>query len=308
MSSDGGRYRCETPVAFVIFNRPSTTRRVFEEIAKAQPRKLLVVADGPRENRAGESVLCADTRSIIEKVDWDCEVLTNYSDKNLGCKRRVSSGISWVFEEVEEAIILEDDCVPHPSFFQYCEKLLDIYRDDERVMSISGDNFQFGRKRDNYSIYFSRYMHVWGWASWRRAWKHYDVDLKIWPEIKQYGRLHDLFRSAAEINYWSRILDSVKAGKIDTWDYQWTFAHWVNGGLCVLPNVNLISNIGFGGDATHTNKSSRFADMPTEAMEFPLRLPSYVLPDGKADKYTDSIMFSRNILHRMYGRIRHAFR
>src|SRR6185369_14461868 len=163
-----------TPVAFIIFNRPDTTEKVFAEIARARPPKLLVIADGPRAGRAGEADRCAATRAIIDRVDWDCKVLTNYSDVNLGCKNRVASGIDWVFEQVPEAIILEDDCLPDPTFFRFCEELLIRYREDERISQICGANFQFGRKRSNDSYYFSRYNHIWGWASWRRAWQHYD--------------------------------------------------------------------------------------------------------------------------------------
>ena len=304
MTSNSGHYRCETPVVFVIFNRPDTTQRVFEEIAKVRPRKLLVIADGPRADRKGEAEACLETRSIIEKVDWDCEVLRNFAEKNLGCKHRVSSGISWAFEQVEEAIILEDDCIPHPTFFEYCERLLDIYRDDERIMSISGDNFQFGRKRGDYSIYFSRHFHVWGWASWRRAWQYYDVDIKLWPAIRTNGRLYDVLGNIAEVSYWSQVFDDVSADRVDTWDYQWTFAHWMNRGLCILPQVNLVSNIGFGENATHTRKKNQFADMDTAAIEFPLRVPPYLIPDYQADRFTDSIIFSRTIFHRLYRRLR----
>src|SRR5512139_3287315 len=173
-------WQLKTPVAFIIFNRPDTAERVFAEIAKARPPKLLVVADGPRANRSGEAEKCAATRAIIDRVDWDCEVLTNFSDTNLGCKNRVSSGIDWVFEQVPEAIILEDDCLPHPTFFRFCEELLERYRDDERIGMISGDNFQLGQKRTDASYYFSRYNHIWGWASWRRAWRHYDREASAW--------------------------------------------------------------------------------------------------------------------------------
>src|SRR5665648_587346 len=166
-------FQLKTPVAFIIFNRPETTRRVFAEIAKARPTKLLVIADGPRATHPDDAEKCAVVRAIIDGVDWDCEVLKNYSDVNLGCKRRVSSGLDWVFDTVEEAIILEDDCLPHPTFFRFCEEMLAKYRDDKRIAMISGDNFQFGKKRTEYSYYFSRYTHIWGWASWRRAWDNY---------------------------------------------------------------------------------------------------------------------------------------
>jgi hypothetical protein len=177
-------FQIKTPVAFLVFNCPDTTIRVFEEIRCARPPKLLVVADGPRADRPGEADKCQAVRAVIETVDWPCEVLKNYSDVNLGCKIRVSSGLDWVFEQVEEAIILEGDCLPHPTFFRFCEELLETYRDDERIGMISGDNFQFGRKRGDASYYFSRYNHIWGWASWRRAWQHYDRNMAIWPKFR----------------------------------------------------------------------------------------------------------------------------
>ena len=180
-------FQLTTPVAFLIFNRPDTTARVFEAIRQAKPPKLLVVADGPRPDRPDDVEKCKAARAIIDRVDWACEVLTNYSDLNLGCGKRPATGITWVFEQVEEAIIFEDDCLPHPSFFRFCEELLNYYRHDERIMVISGNNFQFGRNRTDDSYYFSRYNHIWGWASWRRAWEYFDYDLKLWPKI---GRAH----------------------------------------------------------------------------------------------------------------------
>lgn len=177
-------WQLNTPVAFIIFNRPDTTRRVFEMIRQAQPPKLLVIADGARENHPSDRQNCAAAKGIIAEVDWDCEVTTNYSDRNLGCRDRLASGLNWVFEQVPEAIILEDDCLPHSSFFRFCEEMLLKYRNDNRIMHIGGNNFQMQKSRTNDSYYFSRYNHCWGWASWGRAWQHYDVDMKLWNLIK----------------------------------------------------------------------------------------------------------------------------
>lgn len=281
-----------TPVVFIIFNRPDTTKRVFAEIAKARPPKLLVIADGPRADHPDDAEKCAAVRAIIDGVDWDCEVLTNYSDVNLGCKRRVSSGLDWVFDTVEEAIVLEDDCLPHPTFFRFCEEMLEKYRDDERIAMISGDNFQFGRKRTGYSYYFSRYTHIWGWASWRRAWDNYDVDMKIWPEIREGRWLEDLLGAKKSVWYWKYIFKNVYNGKIDSWAYQWTFSCWIQSALTVLPNVNLVSNIGFGMKAVHTKVSNEFAEMETEAMRFPISHPNYILRDSAADSITENKTFS----------------
>ncbi|SRR5579883_3102355 len=276
----------KTPVAFLIFNRPHLTQTVFNAIRQAQPPVLLVIADGPRVDRAGEAELCAQTRAIIQQVDWDCQVLTNFSETNLGCKKRVSSGLDWVFKTVEEAIVLEDDCLPHPTFFPFCEALLDHYRHDTRVMVISGNNFQFGRKRTPDSYYFSHYNHIWGWASWRRAWRYYDVKMSLWPTIRRGDWLHDFLRDDRAVHYWTEVFDAVSRNLIDTWDYQWMFACWTQHGLTVLPNVNLISNLGFGAGATHTTEVTQFSNLATEAMPFPLQHPTFVIRDTKADALT----------------------
>ncbi|MEX6776302.1 class I SAM-dependent methyltransferase [Limnospira fusiformis] len=280
-----------TPVALLIFNRPDTTARVFEAIRQAKPPKLLVVADGARVDKAGEAEQCAATRAIINQVDWECEVLTNYSDVNLGCRQRVSSGLDWVFEQVEEAIILEDDCLPHPTFFRYCQELLEKYRDDERIMMISGDNFQFGRTRTEYSYYFSRYGHIWGWASWRRAWTKYDNSMQLWPELRDNHWLDDILESPQAVAYWSRIFEGVYNG-FNTWDYIWLFTLWANQGLTILPHVNLVSNIGFGSGTHTTNSNSPLANMSVEVMNFPLKHPAKIHRNIQADDFTDKYMFS----------------
>lgn len=296
-------WQLRTPVAFIIFNRPDTTERVFAEITNARPPKLLVVADGPRANRPGEAKKCAAARDIIKRVDWDCEVLTNFSDVNLGCRKRVSSGIDWVFEQVPEAIILEDDCLPHPTFFRFCEELLERYRDDERIGLISGDNFQFGRKRGEASYYFSRYNHIWGWASWRRAWRYYDQRASLWPVFRDGGWLDVVVSSTRERRHWTQAFSAVFENRMDTWDYQWTLALWAQGMVSVLPNVNLISNIGFGADATHTHGETAFANMQVEAMEFPLRHPQIVLPDREADAFMAERVFSPSLSQRVLQRV-----
>lgn len=288
-------YQLKTAVVFIIFNRPDTTERVFEEIRRARPPKLLVVADGPRADKPGETEKCKAARAIIERVDWPCDVLTNYSDTNLGCKKRVSGGLNWVFDTVEEAIILEDDCLPHPTFFMFCEELLHRYRYDERISQIGGANFQFGRKRTNDSYYFSRYNHIWGWASWRRAWKDYDVEMNLWPEVRDGGWLCDLLGDDVA-GYWAKNFEIAYNGKIDTWDYQWIFASWSQNRLNIVPNVNLISNIGFYADATHTIKgSTHLANMKLEPMYFPIQHPHFLIRDRCADNFTQNYSYERSL-------------
>jgi len=292
-------YQLKTPVVFIIFNRPDTTSRVFAEIAKARPPKLLVIADGPRANHPDDAEKCAAVRAIVDNVDWDCEVLTNYSNVNLGCKRRVSSGLDWVFDIVEEAIILEDDCLPHPTFFQFCEELLEKYRDDERIAMISGNNFLVGKKRTEYSYYFSRYTHIWGWASWRRAWDNYDVDMQLWPEIRDGGWLDDLLDNKKGVWYWNYIFQNVYKGKIDSWDYQWTFSCWIQSAMTIIPTVNLVSNIGFGSGAVHTKEENKFSNMLNKPITFPISHPPYILRDSVADYITEKTIFSGKPLLKM---------
>lgn len=288
-----------TPVAFFIFNRPDATRRVFECIAAAQPRQLLVIADGPRPHHPGDGQLCAETRAIIQRVDWECEVLTNYADGNLGCRNRVSSGLDWVFEIVESAIVLEDDCLPDPSFFQYCEELLERYRKDERVAMISGDNFQPTGREYDYSYYYSQCVHVWGWATWRRAWIHYDASMSLWPAARSAGLLDHVLGNRRIARTWCRRFDAVYEGRIDTWDYQWVFACWMRHALTVLPGVNLVSNIGFGADATHTVVDGPLAERDTQSIRFPMRHPPFMVRDTVADRYTDRHVFGESPLTRL---------
>jgi len=285
-----------TPVVFLIFNRPETTQIVFEAIRQAKPQTLLVVADGPRCDRVNDVEKCEATRSIIEGVDWECNVLKNYSDINLGCKLRVSSGLDWVFDNVESAIILEDDCLPDPTFFRFCSELLSRYADDQRIMVISGNNFQFGRRRTEDSYYFSAFNHCWGWATWRRAWQHYDIDMKLWSVVKNDGWLKDILHSKYAISYWEYIFQSVFDDLINSWAYRWLFACWMQGGLTILPNINLVSNIGFNNEATHTKRVNRLANIPTESMNFPLLHPQFMIRDTQSDNLTQKNIFRLSIL------------
>jgi hypothetical protein len=293
-------WQLNTPVAFIIFNRLDTTERVFAEIAKAKPPKLLVVADGARPTKAGEVEKVAATRAIINRVDWDCEVLTNYSEVNLGCKDRVSSGIDWVFEQVEEAIILEDDCLPDPTFFRFCQEMLDRYRSDLRIGVISGNNFKFENKRNNDSYYFSKYVHIWGWATWRNRWKnHYDVNIYQWPIIKHQNWLSDIFGDEKESKIWTRVFDKMYKKQIDTWDYQWIFANWINNRISIIPNVNLISNIGFGEGASHTRFRDKTAELKTEPLLFPLTTPRCVCPNASFDKFVFNLIFNISVIKKI---------
>jgi len=296
--------RLSTPVVFVIFNRPATAERVFAAIARARPPRLLVVADGPRPDHPEDVPNCRASRSIIERVDWDCDVLTQFAPTNMGSTFRVPTGLDWAFEREEQVIILEDDCLPHPSFFRFCEELLDRYRNDERVAQIGGSNLQFGRNRTPESYYFSRFTHIGGWATWRRAWRRYDVSLASWPSVRSSAWLHQVLRNAGQERYWRRIFDRVAAGKQDGWDYQWTYACWHTKALSAVPNVNLVSNIGYGHMASHTPLRSPLANVPTEALDFPLRHPDAVVPYAAADAFTVKNVY-KPFVPRMAAKVRH---
>ena len=279
----------------MIFNRPEPTKRVFAEIAKQRPKKLLVVADGPRKNHPNDAKNCEETRRILKEINWDCEVLTNLSDENLGCKKRVTSGISWVFTQVESAIILEDDVLPSESFFSFCAELLERYKNDSRVMMISGTQFHPSCIDNKYSYSFSRWPQIWGWATWRRAWQTYDADLTLWPDFKDEQQLKNAGLGFESRLYWDRIFEKMYQKKVDTWDHQWSFNMISNGGLAIQPNVNLITNIGFGETATHTKVINRYANMERSEIPFPLIHPKFVLPSARIDtvirKRTQGILY-----------------
>lgn len=297
-------FKLTTPVVLIIFNRPDTTDRVFAEIAKAMPPKLLVVGDGPRAERDGEAIKVMETRAIINKVDWPCEVITNYSDTNLGCKDRVSSGIDWVFEQVEEAIILEDDCLPHQSFFRYCQELLAIYREDTRIGMICGTNNAHMVKH-NTSYFYSRIPRIWGWASWRRVWRTYDVNFKGYTEVGYIHNLINSFSLLKEGEHWVSVMEAVRANKINTWDAQVLHMAFTQSYLSIFPSGNLISNIGFRQDATHTRASdSEQANLKYYDIEFPLKHPTYFLPCYESDninRMVDGIhtAFSVNLIKKI---------
>lgn len=292
------------PVALFLFNRPDLTRQVFDAIRAARPSRLLLVADGPR--RPAEKVACEAARAIAQAVDWECEVLTNFSKGNLGCMRRLSSGLDWIFHICEEAIILEDDCLPSPSFFPYCRELLDLYRNDERVSLIGGTNLLPTAGATSY--FFSRYGSIWGWASWRRAWRAYDVDMKAWPAFRDAGLLRAAFPNPEEFRYWTAMFDGMYAKSIDTWDYQWFFTRLSQGGLSTVPNVNLVSNLGFRGDATHTAAfNDRVANLERGEL-VGIEHPAFVVPDTEADgRLFDYIFRPPSIARRVFRKLGHRF-
>lgn len=279
------------PLVYIVFNRPKHTAQSFEVIRKLRPTELFIVADGPRVNHPDDIDLCDAVRAIVGNVDWPCDVKYNYSDSNLGLKRRVTSGLDWVFNQVDRAIVLEDDCIAHPDFFNFCNELLDRYSEDERVYVITGNNFQGGRKRGGASYYFSKYNHCWGWATWKRAWRSYQEELSFWPEWKTSSDWFRLAPDKVERRYWNRIFELVIARKIDSWAFPWTASVWLKGGLTATPNVNLVTNIGFGSDSTHTlNENSSLAEIAIEPLGSIVH-PQSIVQDVEADQYVFDHVF-----------------
>lgn len=300
-----------TAVLFLVFNRLETTKQVFRAIRQAKPPRLYVASDGPRNGRNGESEKVQAVRDfVMQNIDWECHVKTLFRDQNLGCKYAVSSAINWFFENEEQGIILEDDCLPSQSFFWFCEELLERYKDDLRIWHISGNNFQNSVIRGTASYYFSKFNHIWGWASWANRWREYDVEMKSFKNFMAQNMIKDIMETEQERNYWRKIFYNVSNDKIDTWDYQWTYTVWINSGLSVLPNMNLISNIGFGVDATHTTDlDSQSSKIQRHELNFPLLHPFFVLKNLNADKHTFQRFFSkRNLAFRIFHKLKKMVR
>lgn len=276
-----------TPILFLIFNRPQHTRKVFGQIRKARPARLYVCADGPRPNVAEDAENCRLARKVIEGVDWDCSVKTLFRDTNAGCRQAVKSGIDWFFQHEDAGIILEDDCLPDLSFFPFCAEMLKKYADDERIMHISGFNPAEQACRGAEASYvWSKFSFVWGWATWRRAWKRYDDSFWNWERhwCKSNSPLANLVGDKTACRYMLDKFRRTRDGEIDTWDYAWFYSVVVNGGWCINAASSLVANIGFDETATHTNHFS-FKQQTANAncMNFPLRHPKRISRDERIE-------------------------
>jgi hypothetical protein len=280
----------QTAVLFLVFNRPDTTAQVFEAIRQAKPPRLYVAADGPRRNREGESERVSKVREIATSVDWPCEVRTLFREENLGCKYAVSGGVTWFFEQEEQGIILEDDCLPSQSFFWFCEDLLTKYKENSNIWHVSGATL-FDNTESDYTYHFSAYPGIWGWATWSNRWAFYDLNLSNYDKndvIKKISKAYNI-----SINYWSSLLLKIKKREIDAWSYHWLFSIWYNNGLSITPNVNMISNIGFSADATHTQDiSSNLSNVPKKDI-VGMRHPVEIAIEKKIDAYLKNKYFSK---------------
>ncbi len=276
----------KVPIALFNFNRPHLTRQVFDVVRQIKPARLLLVADGPRADRPDDARLCAEVRAVFDEIDWGCEVSRNFSDTNLGSFKRNSSGLNWVFDLAEEAIILEDDCVPELSFFPYCEELLERYRNDSRISVISGNNLAPMRQpQSGASYHFSAYGPTWGWASWRRVWKQVDLEMSWWEPDKGRQMLRGLLYNTDEWKQWYDLFNDIHSRKRrNAWDYQLLLSSFRHAQCAVIPRINLVSNIGFGADATHcTDENSPLHGMQTYEMPRPLVHAARVRRDAAAD-------------------------
>jgi hypothetical protein len=295
----------DVPILLLAFRRKDTTKQVINSIRQVKPKRMFVACDGPREHKPGEEEECRSVRELIDReIDWPCEVQRLYREKNLGCREGVSTALDWFFDQVEAGIILEDDIVPDLSFFAYCSELLVRYQDDERLMAITGNNLTHQKPRTGASYCFSRYNHCWGWASWRRAWQHYDHEMIDWPSFRKQGWLQDIGGSdKGFVKYWQSCFDSVYQRKIDSWDYIWTFSCWRQGGLTALPEANLCRNIGFDNRATHTQSGTSPADRFGPLM-LPLRHTEVILRDTKIDAEIHRQLFSPSLKRRILSKVK----
>lgn len=294
----------ETPILFIIFNRPDTTKQTFEAIKKIKPTKLYVAADGPRESVSTDKTRCEETRKIIEHVDWPCEVKTLFQEKNLGCKWGMITAIDWLFKNEEKGIILEDDCVPGESFFNFCTELLDYYKDNEEIMHISGNNYQDGVKRGDGSYYFSKYTSSWGWATWRRAWSKFHPALENFSFFDKNNLIKNIPISKDAGKFWIKNFRYTMR-RSDNWDSLWMYTVWLNDGMSIIPNENLVKNIGFGEDATHTKEKTVETDINNLGT---IKHPSSIILNEEADEYVYRKLFHRSLFKRVVDKIKNIIK
>tara|TARA_Y100001968_G_scaffold230496_1_gene213379 strand:- start:2132 stop:3091 length:960 start_codon:yes stop_codon:yes gene_type:complete len=300
----------KTPILIIAWRRPDTVSEVIKAIKPFAPTNIYIACDGPNISNPSEIKKVTLTRELIDnEIDWKCSIKKLYSEQNLGCKIGVTKAINWFFENELEGIILEDDCVPYPDFLPFAEELLEKYRYDSRIWCITANNIQKGKSRGDASYYFSRYCHCWGWASWRRCWEHYDSELTNWTIIKKSKVLDKIFNKKRESSYWENIFDNLYLNaKPDTWDYQWAYTCWLNSGLTIIPNKNLIHNVGYGADGTHTTSGVS----PTRSSKnssgiirfFPLLHPDFIVRDSLADRFTELDHFSGPSIMTLFGLVK----
>lgn len=296
----------KTPVLFLVFNRLDTTIKVFNKIRDAKPPRLYISSDGAREQKQNENDKVIEIRKfLIDNIDWNCEVKTLFNETNLGCKLAVSNAISWFFKNEEQGIILEDDCVPSSSFFFFCEEMLKKYKNDLRIWHISGNNFLSSQEGIYEDYYFSKYVHVWGWATWANRWNAYDVYLNNLPIFINQNQIKNLFFKKNIEIIWKNIFINTFENKIDTWDYQWVYTTLSNSGLSIIPRINLVTNIGFGNDATHTfGDNLGISNIDAKEFNFPLTHPNFLLQNSIADSKSSKLFYKKNYFLKFFKKLK----
>lgn len=295
----------KTPILFMVYNRPEQTIKVLDSIRKIEPAYLYISSDGPKNS--DDKILINQIRSILKEIEWNCEVKTLFNETNLGCKKACNQAIDWFFSQEKEGIILEDDCLPNQSFFYFCSELLELYRDDKRIAMISGNLPYQNVFKNNDSYCFSRYTHLWGWASWRRSWELHDKTLSFLVNFKDFDGFKKTIHNVRERKYWEKIANKVNS--IDTWDYPLLISYWSQSMLSIVPNVNLVSNIGFGEGATHTkNIESNQNNIKSEEIKFPLTHPKFIIANKKLDDLTVDNEFSPSLIKRIMYKLNKFFK
>lgn len=284
------------PIVLIVFNRPDYAKRLIDVLRYIKPDKIYVVADGPRPEYLEDIARCEATRLAINGIDWAADVKTRFLDKNAGCGRAPADGISWAFKDVESAIILEDDCLPSLSFFYFCEEMLDRYRHNKEIMMVSGNNNLLDRVSVSDSYWFSVNTQTHGWATWRRAWSLYDFCISDWPQLRENGFPSKIIKNSRYLNKWRKTFDQVYESAnsmlpYDCWDFQWTYTCWKHQALNIIPSLNLVSNIGYGENATHrTPLDHPLSNLPARDMLFPLNHPTAMIQNVNAD-----LVLSQNV-------------
>ena len=284
-------------ILLLIWRRPGHTKKVIDSIRKIAPRKIYISADGHKKNDDYNKKLVEMVREIvIKEIDWECKVMKNFSKVNKGCKNAVSDGIDWFFNYENEGIILEDDCLPSEAFYYFCSSLLEKYRNNEKIWAICGNGYQESNMDNENSYFYSRYVDIWGWATWKRCWQKYDRDMKTWQDKKSAQKLKNIFEKNREFKYWKKIFDNLFFNnQPDTWDYQWQYTLFINSGMACMPFMNLVENIGFGEGATHTTEIPVITDFDIEkskSFKFPLCHPNYISRSKKCDKNLQELFYS----------------
>jgi hypothetical protein len=278
-----------TPVLLLIYRRHALSLRVLDAIRRVKPIILYIASNAPNPEIPDDKSRVELTRSIISHVDWACDLKTKIYTDHMNVQDSISQSINWFFDNEESGIILEDDCIPDIQFFKFCQILLDKYKDNPRVWNICGTNYQDGVNRGLHSYYFSHYTHCWGWATWRRAWKHFDINTTLWPLIKDESYFKSILPDCNERRYWTRIFDNVHYfNKPLTWDYQWFFTCLVNGGLSVIPNSNLVSNKGFDNLGTNSSPGQKSGGqlLSVDTSYQLTSHPPFIARNNTADSYT----------------------